>query len=108
MKSPAERGPIGAWAQEARDDAGLSVSEVVARLAARGHATTDSTIRGIEGGSKRPGRRLLRLLGEIYGRSIPGEALPPAEPTAALIAALQAQTDAITALVGEMRLARTG
>jgi hypothetical protein len=98
MKTPAERGPIGAWAVEARDEADLSVPQVVERLAAKGYVVRESTIRGIEGGSKKPGRRLLRLLGDIYERKAPGEpAVTPPETTLA---------DALAALAREMEASR--
>jgi hypothetical protein len=68
VKTAAERGQIGAWAYEARAEADLSVPEVIRQLKARGQAVTEPTLRGIEGGSKKPGRRLLRELASIYGR----------------------------------------
>jgi len=73
VKSPAERGVIGAWATDARAEADLSVPEVVAALAARGYRVTEPTIRGVEGGSKRPSRRLIRMLAEVYDKPAPGE-----------------------------------
>lgn len=96
MKSPAERGPVGAWAEEARDAADLSVPQVIASLAAKGHGVTDATIRGIEGGSKKPGRKLLRLLGEVYGSRPPGqpEEAPPGD-MAALVRELRELAEAI-------------
>jgi transcriptional regulator with XRE-family HTH domain len=63
----AERGAIGAWAYSARGDAGLSVEEVASRLHERGVAVSPATLRGIEGGSKKPGRALLNALSELYG-----------------------------------------
>jgi len=77
VKSPAERGPIGAWAYESRTEADLSVPAVIEQLARRGVRVTEATLRGIEGGSKKPGRRLLRELASIYG------SVPPGEPQAA-------------------------
>jgi transcriptional regulator with XRE-family HTH domain len=99
MKTPAERGTIGAWAYQARDDAGLSVPQVLEQLTARGAAVTDSTIRGIEGGSKKPGRRLLRELAATYGSVPPGA---PDEPPAALADLVSA----IGELVEEIRQER--
>lgn len=105
MKRPEERGAIGAWAYRARTEADLSPEQVVEQLRERGYAVTAPTIRGIEGGSKRPGGRLLRLLADIYGSQPPG-IVPEPTPEADLVAALAEQTRAIMALVEEMRLAR--
>lgn len=79
VKTPAERGLIGAWAYESRTQADLSVPEVVDRLARRGVRVTEATLRGIEGGSKKPGRRLMRELAAIYGSTPPGESAPEAQ-----------------------------
>lgn len=104
MKTPAERGPIGAWAYQARDDAGLSVPQVVELLAAKGSAVTESTIRGIEGGSKKPGRRTLRELAAIYGSVPPGEV---DEPTDDLVSAINRQALAIEALASAIERDRS-
>lgn len=99
MKSPAERGPIGAWAYEARADADLSVEEVVERLTRAGQPVSAATIRGVEGGSKKPSRRLLRGLSTVYGRPAPGEPMAGTDVDtpvpAALVSALEAQTQAL-------------
>ena len=102
MKSPAERGRIGAWAYEARQDADLSVEEVQERLLRAGHQVTTATLRGVESGSKQPSRRLLRALATVYGKAVPGEQIPTETPDP-LVTALQAQTLALTALVDELR-----
>lgn len=111
MKSPAERGRIGAWAYEARADADLSVDEVVERLSRKGQPVAAATIRGIEGGSKQPSRRLLRALAGVYGRPVPGDNEAGAGgDTLAVPAAYLERIDAlvgtVTALVEELRLAR--
>src|SRR3989304_4193510 len=62
VKTPAERGIIGAWAYDARLAAELTVSEAVLKLGEMGHRVHEATIRGIESGTKRPGRALLRKL----------------------------------------------
>lgn len=96
---------MGAWAYEARADADLSVEEVVERLTRAGQPVTAATIRGIEGGSKKPSRRLLRALAAVYGRPVPGESTVGADKVdttsvpAALIRALEDQTAAINRLV---------
>src|SRR3990167_10256999 len=74
MKRPEERGPVGAWAYRTRQEADLTVEQVVERLAVHGYAVKASTLRGIEGGSKKPGARLLRLIAEVYGSEPPGGA----------------------------------
>lgn len=96
---------FGAWAYQARAEAALSPEGVVERLRTRGYAVTASTIRGVEGGSKKPGARLARMLAELYGSRPPGADDEPA-PEAGLIAALEEQTRMIRALVEELRLAR--
>jgi len=73
IKTDEERGPVGAWAYHARDDADLSDEQVVEALARKGHRVTSATIRGIEGGTKKGSRKLLRLMGEVYGSRPPGE-----------------------------------
>lgn len=106
MKTPAERGTIGAWAYQGRDDAGLSVPQVVERLRSVGSGVTESTIRGIEGGSKTPGRRTLRELATIYGSIPPGESAE--EPRDNLAAAISRQADAIEALAQAIAKDRAG
>lgn len=102
MRKPIEqKPPLAAWATTARAEAGMSIPEVVDALAARGHRVTEATIRGIEGGSKGAGARLIRLLAEVYGKPIPLTVPTPtdSDPVAAaidrlgdrLIAAIEAQ-----------------
>ena len=67
VKTPEQRGPIGAWAYEARIATGLSPEQVAERLAIAGIEVRPSTIRGIEAGSKNPGRALLKALAGVYG-----------------------------------------
>lgn len=105
MKAPGERGPIGAWAQQAREDSGLSVEQVIERLAAKGSKVIPSTVRGWEGGSKRPGRRQVRLLAEIYGVAAPGE---PEPESLSLVAALNRQAAALEALAAAIDRDRDG
>lgn len=102
MRKPIdEKLPTAAWATLARGEAGMSVEEVVDALAERGHVVTAATLRGIEGGSKRGGARLVRLLAEVYGKPTPAHAAltPPATDMSALVAAITAQTAAIERLV---------
>lgn len=109
-KAIADKTPLAAWATLARDEAGMSVEEVVDALAALGHSVTAATIRGIEGGSKGASARLRKLLAQVYGVTSPTTALDATESVdtgmAALIAALAAQTAAMADLVNELREAR--
>jgi transcriptional regulator with XRE-family HTH domain len=98
VKTLAERGPIGAWAYEARADADLSVEQVAERLTRAGQPVTPSTLRGIEGGSKKPGQRLLRALARTYGKAAPGEP-EPAQSSGDIIAAIDRQTAILEQLV---------
>ena len=107
MKSPAERGPVGAWAYEARTDADLSVEEVVARLERTGNGVSSATIRGIEGGSKKPSRRLLRALANVYGLPAPGDVAEPGTTGATPeVPGLADLIGSISALVEEIRATR--
>jgi transcriptional regulator with XRE-family HTH domain len=90
MKTPEERGPIGAWAYAARRTAEMTVEDVAELLRARGHAVHPATLRGIEGGTKKPGRALLRGLSEIYEVDPPVDQRPADSPD--LVAALDRQT----------------
>lgn len=103
VKSPEERGPIGAWAYEARVERELSVEQVIEALPTRYHP---ATLRKVESGSAQPGRRMLRELAAYYGGEPPG--VPLESPTAPdkLVEAIQAQTAAIRELVAELRLSR--
>lgn len=112
-KSDAERGPLGAWAYNTRDLLSLSVPDVLARLPS---TYTEPTLRKVEGGSARPGRRMWRELRTLYqqvasdaGMTIdfqppldpePEHAGPP-EPD--LAAALTALTQELTAVREERR-----
>lgn len=119
-KTGAERGPFGAWAYNTRDALDLSVEAIVAALPTHYHP---ATLRKVEGGGGAlrtpPPSRMWRELSNLYSRLAdeqklaidPQPRLGPEPPGAAqspdpLIVALTAQTTAITALVGEMRLAR--
>jgi transcriptional regulator with XRE-family HTH domain len=90
VKTPEERGVIGAWAYAARRTAEMTVEDVADLLRARGHAVHPATLRGIEGGTKKPGRALLRGLSEIYEVDPPVDQQPVESPD--LVAALDRQT----------------
>lgn len=113
-KTDAERGPIGAWAYNTRDALGLSVEQVIPLLPTTYHP---ATLRKAEGGTVPPGTRMWRELGNLYGqlaeeRHVPIDAQPrlASEPTGAtetpvdLVEAINAQTEAINALVDRLDL----
>jgi hypothetical protein len=113
IKSPDERGRVGAWAYTARMDADLSGDQVVEQLARRGVRVHPATIRGIEGGTKSASRRLIRELASIYKVDPPTEAPPISEgggDAATLLAAfrdaLLEQTRALAEVRLELREAR--
>ena len=108
MKTPEERGPVGAWAYTARQDAELSVEEVTDRLGMRGVSVSPATLRGIEGGSKRPGRVLLSALSEIYGVHPPSlNGTKTAGEYAEIVAAIDRQTEAMVQLLQALAGGRT-
>lgn len=96
VKAPSERGTIGAWAYEARAEADLSVEEVVERLARSGNGVSAATIRGVEGGSKKPSRKLLRAMADVYGRPIPGDPAPVEVADGAYLARIDALVEQLT------------
>lgn len=100
-KSIDQKPPLAAWATLSRDEAGMSVEEVVEALAVRGHTVRAATIRGIEGGSKRASARLARLMADVYGVQPPAThaATPAPADQDELVAALRDQTAAISSLV---------
>ena len=99
VKTAAERGRIGAWAYEARADADMSVEQVVARLERSGNGVSAATIRGIEGGSKKPSRRLLRALATIYERRSPDDMAQAGDMGDTPVPGLAAYLERIDALV---------
>jgi hypothetical protein len=113
-KSDAEVGPLGVWAYDTRELLDLKVEAVIAALPTTYHP---ATLRKVEGGSARPGRRMWRELAAFYVRIAlekgiqldPQPRLDP-EPAGAtetadpLIRALMAQTAAISALVERLDL----
>jgi transcriptional regulator with XRE-family HTH domain len=99
VKTPAERGPIGAWAYTARTAAELTVEDVADRLRDRGHAVHPATIRGIEGGTKKPGRALLTGLSDLYGVHPPADEKPDVLDQDSIVAALDRQTALLERLV---------
>jgi hypothetical protein len=108
VKTPEERGPLGAWAYDSRDRLDISPEQVVELL---GKYDT-STIRKAEGNSEAMSRPLWRALTQLYARlaserSVTLDAMPTfgeAEQATGDQAALAA---AINALVAELQAART-
>lgn len=119
VKTPSERGAIGAWAFQARQELGLSVEQVADAMAARGQTVSPATLRGVEGGSKKPGARLLRTLQQVLD-SAPPTAPAPVEGDVALAIreqaasndrlaeAMQAQAESFTTLAASIDRAASG
>jgi hypothetical protein len=78
MKSDVDRGPIGAWARNARLSAGYPTAKSAIEAAhAAGIPVTLGHVQGIEAGWDRAGRDLLTRLGEFYGSDPPIAHPPP-------------------------------
>lgn len=105
-KAIEDKTPLAAWATLAREEAGMSVEEVVDALAERGHSVRAATIRGIEGGSKGASVRLRRLMADVYGTKPPGVALERTESGDATAAAIDRQTEVFRQLLDEQRMTR--
>ncbi len=106
MKTPAERGPFATWVVETRNALDLTAEWIASET-----GYDDATIRKLEGGAvTRPQRRkVTELLQRVAAEK--GMRIPPAPgeaPAAAgdLAAAIHAQTEAMLALVAELRAAR--
>jgi hypothetical protein len=114
VKSDIERGPEGAWAYRTRTILDLSVEQVIERLPTR---YNPATLRKVEGGSAKAGRRMLGELWDLYraeaearGKIIapPTGLVTPAASSDPVVAAIDRQTKVMEDLVGELRLARSG
>ncbi len=109
MKTPEERGTIGAWAFEERARLGLSVEEIAHRLSEAGVRIGASYLRTIEAGLEQPSHRVLRGLEQLYGSTSEStvKSVDVSGPFAAAIdrqtAAIEAQTAVFSALVGELK-----
>ena len=83
MKSDADRGPVGAWARNARLAAGYPTAKRATEAANKaGISVTLQHIQGIESGWDRAGHELLLALGRLYGSEPPVSqraAVPPGE-----------------------------
>ena len=95
MKTDEERGPVGAWARNARLAAGYATAREAAEAANRaGIPLKLQHLQGIESGWDRAGRDLLIRLGELYGSDPPGV---DRQPAGALSPALEAEIRAVVA-----------
>lgn len=106
MPTPLNRKPLmAAWIVRERNRLGLKPRELAERLNALGLDVKESTIKVWEAnGDRRPGPFNLEGLERVFGTKAPE--VSPATGGDALLAAIAAQTEAITALVEEMRQAR--
>ncbi len=109
-KSAADVGPLGNWAYDTRDRLDMSVEAVVAALPT---TYNPATLRKVEGGSSKPGKRMWRELHDLYtrvgtDRGVTLDAQPALGEAAAtspdLAAAIRDQTAAINALVARLDL----
>lgn len=112
MKRSEDRGPFGAWLVEQRQRLSderkrrVLAQDVVDELRATGYPIDSAYYRGLEGGSKRPGRETREALGRFFGRQPPADQ-PNGHPDLTdLVAAMRDQTAAINALVLELHSAR--
>lgn len=97
--------PMAAWIVRERNRLGLKPRDLAERLNAQGLAVQESTIKVWEAnGDRRPSPLNLEGLERVFGVSAPD--LGGGGGSDALVSALTAQTEAITALVEEMRQAR--
>lgn len=98
MKTDEDRGPVGAWARNARLAAGYRTAREAAEAANRaGIALKLQHFQGIESGWDRAGRELLLSLGRFYGSDPPVDA-PPSALSASQVAEIRA---VVAAAVGE-------
>lgn len=100
MKSPEQRGPVGAWAYEERDRRDWSVERTVEELARQGVSISTSYLRSIESNSKPASGRVLRALKKLYESAPPEAGQPNGGPDIGeLVTAIREQTAAIDRLV---------
>ena len=102
-RTPAQRGKVGNWLVESRLARGWDTQEKARAEVARltGWTIPQSVYAEWESGRRLPSEANLDRLRSFYG-----DAPEATETPDALVAALTAQTAAITALVGEMQKAR--
>jgi hypothetical protein len=111
VKTPEERGELGAWAYETRVRLDLSVEAVAAGLP---RPLNPATIRKAEGDSRNMSRPLWRALTTFYKEAARRKGvqiaqpptfagLPTATDQSDLARAIQSQADAINALVDVLR-----
>jgi transcriptional regulator with XRE-family HTH domain len=103
-KTDQERGPIGAWMRRERLAHQWTPADVVARLGRKGAPILEGSYRGYEAGPRPPSEQIIRALEAVFGSQAPDTKNEPAEPQGldGLIAAIQAQTEAINRLVDRL------
>lgn len=103
MRTPEQRGRYGRWLVAAREARGWDTAQKARdALAAAGIRIGTSAYAEYESGSKVPSRNHLPKLVEFWGPVPDDDAARDSD----LVAAINAQTAAITALVEELRLSR--
>lgn len=98
MKTPQERGPVGAWVYQERDERNWSVEHVANAIGVH-----PATIRGIESGHKQASQRIRRELEKLFETEAPETEKERAGDLPALIEALRDQTAAMNDLVAALR-----
>jgi hypothetical protein len=109
-KRDEDRGPVALWARRERLARNWTTHDVARRLGELGVAITEQSYRGYEAGP-RVSAPVRKALEAIYNSAAPDpRAEVDAEPTdvSSLVAALQAQTQAISELVAVLREQRVG
>ena len=114
VKQAHERGEVGAWLVEQRkrlgEERGTRVTQqmVVDELREMGHTLDASYYRAIESGAKKPGHEIREALARYFGRTPPSPSASPASADLGrLVAAIEAQTEAINRLVDRLGAAPT-
>jgi transcriptional regulator with XRE-family HTH domain len=101
MRTPDQRGRYGRWLVAAREARGWTTAQrALDAMAAVGIRIGKSTYAEYESGTKAPSRNHLPLLESFWG---PPEPLQATETPDSLVAALHAQTVAISELVAVLR-----
>lgn len=93
VKSDTERGLWGAWARRERLSREWSADEVAQRVEREAGVKMDvATLRGIEGGSKKPSVRLQDALALVFGSRPKGTDRPVEDGQSDVAAAIERQT----------------
>lgn len=107
MPTPLNRKPaVAAWIVRERKRLNMKPRDVVTRLAAQGLTVSEATVKVWESNAdRRPAPENLEGLERIFESKAPANGTPSADQSD-LAAAIRGQTESITALVQELRLAR--